>query len=78
MMPFSTKYHFLPDSATMWACAIPTAILATAWLLYDARNLLRLRGANMDDPLNRDKRFGYLMGMVIGIVGIVGVLRYHL
>jgi FtsH-binding integral membrane protein len=77
MRPISTAYHFLPDSAVMWACAIPTAILATLWLAYDLRNLTKLRGADMTEPLNRDKRFGFLMGIVIGVVGIVGVLRYH-
>ncbi|MEZ4360209.1 MAG: hypothetical protein R3B48_08510 [Kofleriaceae bacterium] len=56
---------------------VGTMSLSCAWLVYDTRNLLRLRGADRRDPLVRDKLFGYVIGIITAIVGIVGVLRYH-
>lgn len=51
--------------------------LATSWLVYDSINLIRIRNADRSDPVVRDRRFGYLMGIVIGVIGVVGSLRYH-
>jgi hypothetical protein len=39
--------------------------------------LARLRGANRRDPLVGDQRFGYAMGIIIGMIGVVGTLRYN-
>jgi hypothetical protein len=44
--------------------------------LYDARSLWRTRGG-APSPLLRDKQFGYMMGMVIGAVGVIGALRFQ-
>ena len=69
---------FVPQAFVTWFVTIGTMTLSMAWLVYDTRNLLRLRGADRKNPLVRDKLFGYLIGIVTAIVGIVGVLRYHL
>lgn len=60
-----------------WFLTILTGGLAGVWLLYDLRNLTKLRGQNKADPTIGDKRFGYWIGMLIGVVGLVGVLRFH-
>jgi hypothetical protein len=65
-------------SVIAWVVTVGTMSLASAWLVYDTRNLLRLRGADRGDPLVRDRRFGYVIGIITAVVGIVGVLRYHL
>jgi len=36
-----------------------------------------VRHADGRDPLIRDRRFGYFMGMVIGFFGVLGCLRFH-
>lgn len=52
-------------------------VAACVWALYDVVLLAKLRGADARDPLVRDKRFGYATGILIGLFGIAGVLRYH-
>ena len=68
-----------PFSATLflWLLTALTGGLAGAWLVYDAFNLWRTRAADRSDPIVRDKHFGYVMGMVIGIIGLIGCLRAH-
>jgi small-conductance mechanosensitive channel len=70
--------NFLPAGTVVWFVTIVTMSLSSAWLVYDIVNLLRLRNADRRDPLVRDKLFGYVIGVVTAVVGIVGVLRYHL
>lgn len=65
-----------PD-AFKWFLTILTGGLAGSWVIYDVINLIRIRHANKRDPLVRDKIFGYLMGIVIGVVGVYGCLRFH-
>jgi uncharacterized transporter YbjL len=67
-------------SATVfdWFLTLMTGVLAGAWVVYDARNMVKLRTADGSDPIVRDKRFGYAMGMLIGLVGVVGVMWHHL
>lgn len=61
----------------VWFVTTITLALSSAWLVYDVRNLLRLRGADRADPLVRDKLFGYVIGIITALVGIFGVIRYH-
>ena len=69
--------NLMSDIAFKWFITLLTGGLAGTWFVYDAINLMRIRGADGRDPLVRDKRFGYLMGLVIGAVGIIGCLRFH-
>lgn len=59
--------------------AIITVLVAlgTFWVALDLLHLSRLRGKDMKDPVNRDKRFGYTMGVLIGCFTTVGILRFH-
>ncbi|HRC56757.1 MAG: hypothetical protein IPI49_24285 [Myxococcales bacterium] len=68
---------FVPHAAIVWFVTTVTMALSSAWLVYDSWNLWRLRGADRKDPLVRDKIFGYVIGVITAVVGIVGVLRYH-
>ena len=47
------------------------------WVLYDIVRLVKLRGADMRDPVVRDKRFGYVIGILLGTLAISGILRFH-
>lgn len=46
-------------------------------MLYDVVRLVKLRGADMRDPVVRDKRFGYVIGILLGTLAISGILRFH-
>lgn len=63
--------------ALAWIVTIFVGGLSSMWLVYDTVNLIRLRGADWSDPLARDRRFGYVLGIVIGAIGVIGCLRYH-
>jgi hypothetical protein len=68
-----------PD-AFKWFITLLTGVLALVWFIYDSRNLTRLlRSTTVDrtDAVYRDKRFGYAMGILIGLVGVVGTLKFH-
>lgn len=51
---------------------------SVGWAVRDVLFLRRVRREEPDPVVRRDKIFGALMGMSIGLLGIVGVLRYHL
>jgi hypothetical protein len=67
----------MSDTAFGWLLTAVTGGLAGVWLVYDAINLWRSFATDGADPVVRDKRFGYVIGMIIGIVGLVGCLRFH-
>jgi hypothetical protein len=60
-----------------WIITAITGGVAGAWLVYDAINLWRARGLDRADAKVRDRHFGYVMGMVIGVLGVLGTLHYH-
>jgi len=60
-----------------WIVTFLTGGLAGTWFVYDTFNLIRVRNADGGDPLIRDRRFGYVMGIVIGLAGVLGCLRFH-
>ena len=51
---------------------------SAGWAIRDVLFLRRVRRSETDPVVRRDKTFGALAGMSIGLVGIIGVLRYHL
>lgn len=69
--------ELMSADAFKWFLTILTGGLAGSWFFYDIYNLFRIRHADKRDPLVRDKIFGYVMGMVIGVVGVLGCLKFH-
>jgi hypothetical protein len=67
----------LSDAAFRFVLSAVTGGVAAAWVIHDLVLFARLRGADRRDPLITDKRFGYAMGIVIAIIGIVGTLRFN-
>lgn len=61
-----------------WFMSILTGGFAGTWLIYDAYSMWRARTADRRDPIVRDKLFGYAIGMLIGLIGVLGVLKHHL
>lgn len=66
----------VPESVFRLFLALVTGGVAAAWIVHDVVLIARLRGADRRDPLVADQRFGYVMGIVIAIIGIVGTLRF--
>ena len=54
-----------------------TAGIGGLWVIHDVVLMARLRGADPRDPLVRDQRFGYVIGILIGVIGVVGTLRFN-
>jgi hypothetical protein len=69
--------NLVSDTVFHWFLQLLTGLMAGGWLIYDAINLVRTRKADRADPVVRDKHFGYVMGMIIGVIGLVGVLRFQ-
>jgi len=69
--------ELLSDTAFRAVITVATGGFSAIWVIHDVLFLARLRGADRRDPLVRDQRFGYVMGIVMGIIGVVGALRYN-
>lgn len=69
--------ELVSPTAFKWFLTILTGGLAGAWLVYDTINLIRFRNLDRGDAVVRDRQFGYLMGIVIGVIGVLGCLRFH-
>ncbi len=69
--------ELMSPTAFKWFLTILTGGLAGAWFIYDSINLIRTRNLDRNDAVVRDRHFGYVMGMIIGIVGVVGCLKFH-
>ena len=65
------------DSSFRLFLSLVTGVVAGAWAIHDVVLLARLRGASGRDLLVADQRFGYVMGIVIGMIGVVGTLRFN-
>ena len=69
--------NLVSADAFNWFLTLVTGIVAGGWLVYDAISLVRTRRADRSDPIVRDKHFGYVMGMIIGVIGLVGTLKFQ-
>ncbi len=62
--------------AFRWIVTVLT-VAASLWALYDIVKMSKMRGKDRTDPLVRDERFGYWIGIVIGAFVLSGMLRWH-
>lgn len=69
--------NLVSDTVFTWFLTLLVGGVSAAWLVYDIRNLTTLRGADMRDALVRDRRFGYIVGIVVALIGLVGTAHYH-
>jgi len=71
---------YLSDDAFRLFLSVTTGGAAGLWTIHDAVFLWRLRADRPDRseaPLVADKRFGYGIGIVVGLVGVIGTLRFN-
>ncbi|HEX4423355.1 MAG TPA: hypothetical protein VH165_35850 [Kofleriaceae bacterium] len=66
----------VPSGVFQWFLILTTGLVAGLWFVHDIVFLARLRGTDRKDPLVHDQRFGYMMGIVIGMIGVIGALLY--
>jgi hypothetical protein len=66
----------MSESTFKWFLTVLT-MLGVFWVGLDFYKIFKLRGADMSIPENRDKRFAYVIGMVIAVCVTIGVLMYH-
>ena len=67
----------MSPNAFKWFLTFLTFGLSGPWMLYDTYNLIRTRHLDRRDPVVRDKHFGYVIGILIGAIGVYGCLRFH-
>ena len=65
------------DGVFRFLLSLVTGGVAAVWVIHDLVLIARLRGSDCRDPLVADKRFGYAMGIVIGMIGVIGTLRFN-
>ena len=59
-----------------WLLVLAVGVVSAWWFVHDLVFLARIRGADGADPLIRDQRFGYTMGLVMATIGVVGTLIF--
>jgi hypothetical protein len=69
--------EILSTHAFHWVLIALTAGLAGKWLVYDAFNLVKVLRAGPGDALASDKRFGHIIGILIGLVSAIGCCIYY-
>jgi hypothetical protein len=69
--------EILSTTAFHWVLIALTGGLAGSWLVCDAFDLVKLLRAGPGDALAGDKRFGCIIGMLIGLVSAIGCCIYY-
>jgi hypothetical protein len=73
MMPAPSAEHLIISPRDFqWFVTLLTGGVAAYWIVVDS---LRLRGALRDDtsrPSVKDRIFGSIVGLAIGVIGILG------
>jgi hypothetical protein len=60
-----------------WFTTVFVGVMSFGWFAVDVRNLIVTRNLDRRDPLVRDRRFAYVMGVIMTTIGIIGTLRFH-
>jgi len=67
--------NIVSDEAFRWALTAITGIVAGGWGIYDTIRLIR--SPRPDSAVTRDRRFGYIVGISVGLIGVIGCFRFH-
>jgi small-conductance mechanosensitive channel len=51
--------------------------LGVFWVMLDLFYITRVRGKDLKEAAGRDKLFGYIIGISIGVFVTIGILRHH-
>ena len=64
-----------------WFCSALIFVVAATWIVVDVvrlRRALRDQASSAPSAEIRDRVFGSIIGMIIGALGVIGVLHFHL
>jgi hypothetical protein len=67
----------MSDVAFKWFVTALTGGLAGTWVFYDGFNLWKTLRLDRRDPVVRDRQFGYVCGIAIGVIGVLGCFKFH-
>lgn len=67
----------LSDDGFRLFLSLVTAGVGVVWTINELRLMSRLRGKDRADKRVGDQWFGYAVGVLIGVLGIVGTLRFN-
>jgi len=62
----------------IWWCTVMTVGVAGTWVFVEVFRLRRVLREDLSRPVVRDRLFGSLVGLAVGILGVLGMVRYHL
>ena len=62
----------------IWFCTIMTAGVAGTWCFVELFRLRTVLRADLSRRTVRDRLFGSLIGLAVGVIGVLGMVRYHL
>jgi hypothetical protein len=62
----------------MWFVSLVTGLAAVYWIGIDSVRLRRALSGDRTDPAVKDRIFGSVIGLVVGVVGVIGVLHFLL
>jgi hypothetical protein len=72
-----TELKLVSDHAFRIFLSLATAGVGVVWTINELRLMSRLRGKDRADKRVGDQWFGYAIGILIGVIGIVGTLRFN-
>lgn len=67
----------MPEPVFRAIISVLTAGVGGLWVIHEVVMMNRLRSADLKDALVRDQWFGYAIGTAIGVIGVVGTLRFN-
>lgn len=62
----------------IWFVSVLTCGTGVSWLVVDTVRLRRALAEREATPARHDRIFGSIIGLIVALIGLVGVLRYHL
>jgi len=67
----------LSHSNYMLVCALLTGVVAGYWVVIDTVRLRRALREDRTDLQVRDRVFGSVVGILVGLIGVFGTLSYY-
>ena len=63
------------EVAFIWFASGCILLISVCWLVWDAIRLRRFWPRRTEE---HDQVFGSIIGLLVSLIGIIGVMRYHL
>jgi hypothetical protein len=67
----------VPHLYYVWFVTLVTGVVAAYWIGIDSYRLRKALRGDRSDAAIRDRIFGSIIGIIIGLVGVAGVIMHH-